>query len=100
MLGRATLTIEASSRVINPAASKTPSAIHRCGSGRYSSWRAGAGPADAAAVTDMPSPGASGRVDRLFDQLHEARLVVREASYVARGTELDGRRSGALGHEP
>ena len=41
-----------------------------------------------------------GRVNRLFDQLHEACRVVREASHVARGGELDRRRSGALGHEP
>jgi UDP:flavonoid glycosyltransferase YjiC (YdhE family) len=42
----------------------------------------------------------SGRVNRLFDQLHEARRVVREAPHVARVVELDGRRSSALGHEP
>jgi hypothetical protein len=37
----------------------------------------------------------SGLVNRLFDQLHEARRVVREAPHVARGGELDGRRSSA-----
>src|SRR5439155_6429957 len=42
----------------------------------------------------------SGRLNRLFDQLHEPRPVVGEAAHVARGWELDGRRSSALGHEP
>lgn len=32
-----------------------------------------------------------GRVDRLFDQLHEACRVMREAAHVARGGEPDGR---------
>src|SRR5262249_45374916 len=41
----------------------------------------------------------SGRLSRLFDQLHEARLVVGEATHVTRGGELDSRRSRALGHE-
>src|SRR5438477_9492886 len=41
----------------------------------------------------------SGRLSRLFDQLHEPRPVVGEAAHVARGGELDGRRSSALGHE-
>jgi hypothetical protein len=43
---------------------------------------------------------ACGRVNRLFDQLHEACRVVREAAHVARVVELDRRRSSALGHEP
>ena len=43
MLGRATLTIETSSRVMNPAARTTASAFQRFGSGRYSSSCGGAG---------------------------------------------------------
>src|SRR2546426_7884019 len=42
----------------------------------------------------------SGRLNRLFDQLHEPRPVMGEAAHVARGGELDGRRPSALGHEP
>src|SRR4051794_35486670 len=52
MLGRATLTIETSSRVMNPAASTTASAFQRLGSGRYSSWLGFVGRIEAAATTD------------------------------------------------
>src|SRR3954469_17676388 len=55
MLGSATLTIETSSRVMNPAARQTPSAIQRSGSGRYPS-PGGAGAAGAAEATDRGSP--------------------------------------------
>src|SRR4051794_4333028 len=58
MLGRATLTIETSSRVMNPAARTTASAIQRFGSGRYSSrggvWR---GAAPAATEPGSSTPG-------------------------------------------
>src|SRR3954452_6748368 len=43
MLGRATLTMETSSRVMNPAARTTASAFQRSGSGRYSPPRGGTG---------------------------------------------------------
>ena len=48
MLGRATLTIETSSRVMNPAARTTASAIQRSGSGRYPASLGGAGGVEAA----------------------------------------------------
>src|SRR3954449_12896764 len=62
MLGSATLTIETSSRVMNPAARTTPSAFQRSGSGAYSSWRGVAGRGKAAEAADRGSstPGSMG----------------------------------------
>src|SRR4051794_22427367 len=52
MLGKATLTIETSSKVINPAARTTASAFQRSGSARYSPWSGGAERVEAAEATD------------------------------------------------
>src|SRR3954454_18570290 len=55
MLGRATLTIETSRRVMKPAARTTASAFQRSGSGRYSPLRGRAGRTAAADATDRGS---------------------------------------------
>src|SRR5690242_7796023 len=54
MLPRATLTIETSSRVMNPAARRTLSAFQRSGSARYSACPGGAGRTEEA--TDVVAP--------------------------------------------
>ena len=76
MLGRATFTIETSSRVMNPAARTTASAFQRTGSGRYSSCPGDAGRVEAAEATDrvdMPPP--CHRAQPVAPVLHPGRLA-------------------------
>src|SRR3954453_18117198 len=69
MLGRATLTIETSSRVMNPAARRTAGAFQRAGSGRYSSLPGAPGRVEAAEAADraatVPLSGALMRASML-----------------------------------